>query len=95
MEAGDTAANPEMLQIIAADHARDLVGVGFRRGEFPLEVWRDTALRLLAEVEHRDEELREEAAHRIASLPERYQLFGVPDVIAGVDADAKPYRMYP
>jgi len=28
-------------------------------------------------------------------LPERYQLFGVPDVIARSDGDAKAYRVFP
>jgi hypothetical protein len=94
LEAGDTADNPEMLKIVAADHARDLVGITFRRGEFPLELWRETAIKLLSEVEPRDEELRHKAAERIASLSERYQLFGVPDVIAGPDTDAKSFRVF-
>ena len=74
---GDTAADPDMLRFIAADHARDVPGVKVRKGEFPLEDWRTVALDVLAELEPRDEQLRESAAERLASLPEVQQLFGV------------------
>jgi hypothetical protein len=76
----DTAADPNMLQIIAADHARDLPGIKFRRGEFPVEEWRDIALKLLADLEPPDRERREVAAARLAELPDRDQLFGAREV---------------
>jgi hypothetical protein len=81
LEAGDTAADPMGMKIIAADHARDLPGVTFRRGDFPLETWRDTAARLLQEFEPRDEEARIEAARSIGRRSEHFQLFGRPDVV--------------
>lgn len=81
LETSDTAADPVALKIIAADHARDLPGVMFRRGDFPLEMWRDTAARLLHELEPRDQEARVEAARNIARHSERFQLFGIPDVV--------------
>jgi hypothetical protein len=77
--AGDTAADPEMLRFLAADHAKDLPGVKAKRGEFELERWREIALELLEELEPRDRERREEAAERLAGLPEEQQLFGVPE----------------
>ena len=77
--AGDTAADSEMLRFLAADHAKDLPGVKARRGVFELERWQDIALELLEELEPRDRERREEAAERLARLPEEQQLFGVPE----------------
>lgn len=91
LDAGDTAADPVAMKIIAADHARDLPGVTFRRGDFPLEAWRDTAVRLLQELEPRDEEARVEAARNIARRSERFQLFGIPDVVE-VAEDVRPRR---
>lgn len=76
----DTAADPDMMRILAADHARDLPGIIFRRGEFPLEEWRSVADRILAEVLPRDEESRREAARRLTALTPAHQLFGVPDI---------------
>jgi hypothetical protein len=84
LEAADTAADKEMLRIIAADHARDLPGVNFRRGDFPLESWRDVATDLLEKVEPPDEQLRREAAVRLHKLPEAHQLFGVLEAVEGV-----------
>ena len=77
LRASDTAADPEMLQIIAADHARDLPGIKVKRGEFPLEAWRDVAGKLLADIEPADRERREVAAARLAERSEREQLFGL------------------
>jgi hypothetical protein len=76
----ETVAEPDMLRIIAADHAQDLPGVAFKRGTFELERWRDVAWRLLADLEPRDREIREESADRLSHRPESYQLFGLPDV---------------
>jgi len=85
MEAADTAADPEMLRIIAADHARDLPGIKFRRGEFPLGYWRDLATELLAKAEPADEEARREAAARFRKMPEQQQLFGALEIVEGLD----------
>lgn len=86
MTAGDTAADPETLRILAADHARDLVGIEFRRGHFPLEEWAAIARKLLVEVAERDEEMRRSAAARFeVQLDERSQLFGLPEEVVGVD----------
>src|SRR5207249_4044884 len=92
LQAEDTAANPEMLRIITADHARDLPDIKFRRGVFELERWRDTALKLLADLEPRDEEIRRESAGRLAQRDDYYQLFGLPGVIEGMDAPARSWR---
>jgi hypothetical protein len=77
---GRTAADPQMLAIIAADHARDLPGVKVKRGSFELESWRDAALDLLNKHEPIDREHRERAAERLKGKSEREQLFGVPEL---------------
>jgi hypothetical protein len=74
-----TAADPELLRFLAADHARDVPGIKVRRGEFALEQWRRIALEAAAELEPRDQLLREAAAERFAAIPLEQQLFGVPD----------------
>jgi hypothetical protein len=76
LKSDELAVDPEMMRILAADHARDLPGIRFRRGSFELEVWRDTAIRLLDDLAPRDQELRSEAAERLAALTQREQLFG-------------------
>ncbi len=92
LEVGENAADSDMLKIIAADHARDLLAVRFRRGEFDLEGWREAADVQLAELLPEDERLRKESAERLAALPERVQLFGIPDVIEGGRVDLRSLR---
>jgi hypothetical protein len=77
----ELAVDPEMMRILAADHARDLPGTKFRRGSFELELWRDIAIRLLDDLAPRDQELRSEAAERLAALTPREQLFGAEEPI--------------
>jgi hypothetical protein len=84
LAAEEAAANPEMMRIIAADHARDLPGVQFKRGVFDLRPWRDLALEHLTKLEPRDEEMRREAAAKWAPrLNGASLLFGAPEVIDG------------
>lgn len=72
------AADAEMLKYLAADSARDL-GLPFKRGEFPLDVWRESALTQLEPLEEADRAARVEAAERLAQeLPPLAQLFGRP-----------------
>jgi hypothetical protein len=85
LRADESAADPDMLRIIAADHARDLPGMRVQRGRFELEMWRDAAARSLAELEPRDAELRAESARRLAARPEAVQMFGMLDVIDGAE----------
>jgi hypothetical protein len=94
MEAEDTAADPGMLRIIAADHARDLPGLKFRRGEFPLEQWRDLAVDLLSKAEGIDADARREGARRFHHVPELQQLFGAVEPVEGVDR-IRPLRENP
>lgn len=81
------AANPEMMSILAADHARDLPGVRVQRGKFELDAWRAIALALLNELEPRDAEARIESAARLRDRGPFIHLFGVPDV---EDVDVLP-----
>jgi hypothetical protein len=88
----DVAADPDMLKFIAADFARDL-GINFRRGEFPLDLWRETALGMLGEIEEQDREARRSAAEEMTlSMSETGQLFGRaprPIVLPGGQAERK------
>lgn len=84
LSATDRAAKPEMLKILAADHARDLPGVVVKRGQFPLDLWRDTAAALLEQHAPADRQRREEAAKRFEEqgLSDRAALFGAPEAPA-------------
>lgn len=78
-------ADEAMLKILAADHARDLpTNNKFKRGEFPLERWRDEATELLQRHAAVDRELRQEAAARLerAGFEERAHLFGAPENVS-------------
>ena len=77
------SADPEMMRIIAADHARDLPGINFKRGRFDFDLWKDAASRQLAELEPADEEVRRESAEQLKKYPAVFQLFGVPESIDG------------
>jgi hypothetical protein len=70
-------ARPQALEIMVADHARDLPGIKFSRGEFPFELWRDRAAALLDETLDRDRANRELIARRLRLHPDdRLLLFG-------------------
>lgn len=72
------AADPETLKYLAADNARDL-GLPFKRGQFPLDDWRENALKQLEPLEREDREARMEAAEFLAhELSPLAQLFGRP-----------------
>lgn len=72
------AADGEKLKYLAADNARD-VGLPFKRGEFPLDAWRDRALAQLEPLEREDREARMEAAERLGrELSPLARLFGRP-----------------
>jgi hypothetical protein len=86
------AANPEMMHIIAADHARDLPGVRVQRGRFELGTWRDIALKQLRELEPRDAEIRAKSAARLRDRGPFTQLFGVPEVEEVDEAVPKDQR---
>jgi hypothetical protein len=75
-----SASDPEMLRILAADHARDLPGVRLVRGRFELDNWRDIALGQLEYIAGRDEGDRKASAAKLGSKSEFYQFFGMPDV---------------
>jgi hypothetical protein len=92
LAADDQAAKPEMLRILAADHARDVPGLTVKRGTFALETWRDAAAALLKQHAPADRERREEAALRLkrAGLADRCALFGASEkpAVYGVTSSA-------
>jgi hypothetical protein len=92
MKAEGNSVDSEMVKIIAADHARDLPDVRIQKGNFELGLWRDIALKLLSELEPRDTELRKESAQRLAERSQFQQLFGLPDVIEGVESTHQVHR---
>lgn len=83
--ADKTAADPDRLRMIAADHARDIPGVRLRKAQFLLEDWRNLASAELAKVIERDEHARQTAARWLADRDEFYRLFGT-DLLEGGDA---------
>lgn len=83
MKGDDGIADPTMLKILAADHARGLPNVRVKRGEFELESWRTAALALLEQLGPEDERHRQEAAAALEDRPEWTLLFGTPDVLPG------------
>lgn len=93
LRAEEIAADPTMLRILAADHARDLPQVRVIRGRFDLERWIEVARRELDRIEPEDEERRRAAAARLQRMPLHVQLFGIPPVIEGGRADAHPHPM--
>jgi hypothetical protein len=93
MKFESSAADPQMLRIIAADHARDLPGVRLIRGKFDLEGWRSIALQQLHDAAERDEAARKTSAERLEARSELYQLFGMPDVHDGPATEANEQRV--
>ncbi len=76
----ERVVDPEMMAILAADHARDVPGLEVRRGKFDLETWRLAAEMLLDELLPTDRTNREVAADQLsARLDDHGRLFGVPD----------------
>ncbi|MBD5657268.1 MAG: hypothetical protein IAI50_19125 [Candidatus Eremiobacteraeota bacterium] len=76
-EHGAPVADLDVLRFLAADHARDLPGVQFRRGTFDFKAWADLAAELVAAVIDRDRDERRQLAQRIQIMvPERMQIFG-------------------
>jgi hypothetical protein len=73
----DHVARQDALDIMVADHARDLPGVPFTRGQFPFELWRARAAVLLDETLERDHAARKAIARRLRLRnDERLHLFG-------------------
>jgi hypothetical protein len=83
------AHDPEKLNYLTADNARDL-GLRFRRGEFPFQTWRESALAQLTAIEAEDQETRMAAAERLArELPPISQLFGRPQAPVALPGGAR------
>ncbi len=68
LEQRERIADWPTFQMLIADHARDLPGVPFVRGEFPIEMWRSRALELLFELQERDRENRAAIARRLSAF---------------------------
>ncbi|TGS92702.1 hypothetical protein EN814_23970 [Mesorhizobium sp. M2D.F.Ca.ET.171.01.1.1] len=71
-----SAANPDTLNYVAADQARD-AGLHVQRGVFPYDDWLDSIASLIDRHRAEDEKTRTEAAEMLAArLSERDRLFG-------------------
>ncbi|TPN49486.1 hypothetical protein FJ976_17300 [Mesorhizobium sp. B1-1-9] len=71
-----SAANPDTLNYVAADQARD-AGLHVQRGAFPYDDWLDSIASLIDRHRAEDEKIRIEAAEMLATrLSERDRLFG-------------------
>jgi hypothetical protein len=70
------AANPDTLNYVAADQARD-AGLHVQRGRFPYDEWLDAIAGLIRRHRAEDEQARVQAAEVLAArLSERELLFG-------------------
>lgn len=70
------ASNPEILNYLAADQARD-AGLHVKRGDFPYDDWLASLDALVERHRNEDEAVRKEAARRLMEqLSERDLLFG-------------------
>ena len=76
LRAQEMKADRDVISLLAADHARDLPGVKFRRGQFDFAEWAHLASDLLVGALERDQTEREQVARRLSMLPERLQIFG-------------------
>jgi hypothetical protein len=71
------AAEPDVLNYVAADQARD-AGMTVKRGDFPFDEWLDSINTAIARLESQDQAIRQAAAAAMSHLPERALLFGAP-----------------
>jgi hypothetical protein len=88
-----SAADPQMLRILAADHARDLPGIRLVKGKFDLEGWRAIAMQQIEEIAERDEAARKSSAERLQPKPELFKLFGMPDLHEGPNTEISAQRV--
>ncbi|EIU1669091.1 hypothetical protein [Pseudomonas aeruginosa] len=86
------ADNPETLQYVAADQARD-AGMSVRRGEFPFDEWLATITADIARYEAEDKSLRDAAAQTLMKqLSERDQLFGARTGLVSLPGSKETWR---
>jgi hypothetical protein len=86
------AVEPEKLNYVAADQARD-AGISVKRGDFPYEIWLQTIAEAIARHDTEDRALREKAAAELSQrLTEREQLFGARACLVSLPGSNKNWR---
>lgn len=86
------ADNPETLQYVAADQARD-AGVSVKRGEFHYQDWLTAIADSIDRLEAEDRALRETAALELKQqLSERDQLFGARNGLVSLPGSRGSWR---
>lgn len=86
------ADNPETLQYVAADQARD-AGLSVKRGEFDYDGWLTAIASAIEKHDPEDRFLRESAAEELADrLSDRDQLFGSPTGLVSLPGSRKSWR---
>ncbi|RST30123.1 hypothetical protein HMF7854_04255 [Sphingomonas ginkgonis] len=93
VEAGELIAEqPEVLQYVAADQARD-AGLSVRRGEFPYDEWLKAISGALDRHSDHDRVLREKAALELAArLNDRELLFGSRNGLVSLPGSSPSWR---
>lgn len=87
-----TADNPDTLNYVAADQARD-VGIPVKRGCFPYELWLSVISEALERHVAEDREVREKAAFELEQrLSERELLFGTRDGFVSLPGSSHGWR---
>lgn len=85
------AAEPDVLNYVAADQARD-AGMTVKRGEFPFDEWLETINNAVVRLEADDRDFRQAAAAAMSHLPERALLFGAPVGFVSLPGSHKDWR---
>ncbi|MDC9834952.1 hypothetical protein [Rhizobium binxianense] len=87
-----SADNPEILNFVAADQARD-AGLSVKRGEFPFEDWLAEIDSAIERFDEEDRATREESAKFLsAHLSDRDQLFGSRHALVSLPGSSSTWR---
>ena len=86
------ADNPDMLNYVAADQARD-AGIPVKHGDFPYDAWLTFVAEAIDRHKAGDEEVRQKAAAELAQrLSERELLFGSRTGFVSLPGSAESWR---
>jgi hypothetical protein len=86
------ASDPDILNYVAADQARD-AGITVKRGEFPFAEWLTAIDAAIGRFEPEDRSIRDAAAATLSErLPERALLFGAPAGFVSLPGSHREWR---